>query len=262
MSAALLLQKGPQTEESGVQGLRSQGLNEAGPRHAGPRAPGRGARSPALALRPPARSGAKAPGSEPELRPRGRGEVTCARRGRSAGATLRRRPAHPWARGAGKSLSLRPPRVGLRRNRAGGRASRTRYPRGSARHVTSAKVGSASAQVRKLRPSRVRGARMDQLRGLFCAPRGRVGSRGEAPSEPAARGRTCGGPRRPPPRAADDAPLGPRRRPPAPARRGQWKNPAFRVGDPGRDGDCDSPGAACTPPPGFARPVALSCPKR
>lgn len=172
-------------------------------------------------------------GAEPELLPPGvgGGQVTWERRGSSASANLRRRWVHPCTHGAGENLVLRPHASGTRESGREGSTTGTCYTQGSARHVTSAKVGSASAQVRKLRQSRV------GVRGLISCgfilsscgsgPRRRE----EALSEPqgaAAPAGNRGGPNLFQRHASSwlrgAGPL-------SPAPCGQWKNPVFGVRD-------------------------------
>lgn len=171
------------------------------------------------------------------------------------GAALRprRRGGHPWTHGAGRGLVSQLPASGTREGRRGASASRTCS---SARHVNSAKAGSASSQVRTPRQNVVGGARIELL-GFLGPPLRRVQSRREAPCESARRCSACGA------RVARTSPSGRRPLPApgagllAPPRRGQWKNPAFGVGDPGPRPRAE-PGAdltreepQSTPPPGF-----------
>ena len=102
-------------------------------------------------------------GTEPELLPPGAGGGAghVGRQGSGAGANLRRRRVHPCTHGAGENLVLHLPASGARESGREGSTARTSNTQGSARHVTSAKVGSASAQVRKLRQSWVGRARID-----------------------------------------------------------------------------------------------------
>lgn len=103
--------------------------------------------------------------TEPELLPQGAGRRSrggdAARRGGGAGAKLRRRGVHLWTQEVGEALVFLPLASGKGEGGLEGGAGRICCTQGFAKHMTSAKAGSASAQVRKLRQSLVGGVRIE-----------------------------------------------------------------------------------------------------
>lgn len=94
--------------------------------------------------------------------PTGRGaEFTWKRRDDGAGANLRRRGVHLWTQEADGTLVFLPLASSKGEGGREGSASRICCTQGFAKHMTSAKAGSASAQVRKLRQSLVGGVRIE-----------------------------------------------------------------------------------------------------